>query len=387
MLFKLGILNIENFAIIEQNFGSSMSEYLDEVVYKIFKKKCKNKFFLQKIDYNSYLFLTMDYNNKSILIFVEDVLSDINCKQTKHRSASFKNNPNMFFIAKIGFTDYINNEDIQKAFNQAQVALFECSHEKAYNYSFYRTSLTQIQRHVNYTDLLAGFIDAMENDRLILEYQPIVNSHSRKSIFYECLLRIVDENGNRLSAFSHIKSAEEYGFIRNIDKFVLTKATSTLHKYPDLNLHINISGSTITDPDWIELAQKLFYKKDFDNRLTIEITELAIIKDFRCANFFINMLKELGCRISVDDFGSGYSSYARLKNIDVDSVKIGGDYIIEMIDNKNSMLFVKALVNLAKNLELEIIAEHVGNEKIARLLAEMGVNYLQGYLFPNQEFI
>ncbi|RST63973.1 EAL domain-containing protein [Candidatus Aquarickettsia rohweri] len=131
----------------------------------------------------------------------------------------------------------------------------------------------------------------------------------------------------------------------------------------------------------MELAQQLFYKKDFHHRLVVEITETSVIKNLKAANFFIDMLRKLGCKISIDDFGSGYSSFAQLKNMKVDSIKIGEDYIKDLPDNRDNVIFIETLIKLAKNQNLEIIAEHVENEKAARYLADIGVEYLQGYLF------
>jgi EAL domain-containing protein (putative c-di-GMP-specific phosphodiesterase class I) len=374
-LFQLGILSIDNFAIIEQNFDSRTKNYLTEKVYDSFKRFSRSPFFLQKIDYKSYIFVIIYESHKSTVRLIENILQNIN---TKHHPIY---NNGIFFVTKIGMTEYIGDEDVRKSFNQAQIALFECQHERTRNYSFYSTSLATIQKHVNYTDLLAVFIDAMDTNRLTLEFQPIVNSQTKIDASYECLLRVVDNNGYKLSAFAHIKAAEEYGFICEIDKFILKKATEILERNNDINLHINISGATITNPDWVELAQKLFYRNDFYNRLTLEITETSIVKNFETANFFIKILRELGCKISIDDFGSGYNSYTQLKNIHADSVKIGDEYMKDILDNKNNLLFIQALINLAKNLKLEIIAEYVDNDKVAELMTEMGVDYLQGSLY------
>ena len=92
-------------------------------------------------------------------------------------------------------------------------------------------------------------------------------------------------------------------------------------------------------------------------------------------------MRELGCKISIDDFGSGYSSFSQLKNIRVDNIKIGGDYIKDLPDKKDNILVLRTLIGFAKSLNLEIIAEHVEKESTAKFLADEGVNYLQGYLF------
>jgi len=372
--FYVGVLSVENFSIIEQNFGELMSDLLDKIISDAFEQYNRDEYFLNKISYNSYAFTIINANNKFISRLLENILNYIN--RRKHFSAT----QNVYFLVRAGLAEHTNNENIQKTFNKAQVSLFECSNEKKIC-SFYKESLDTIQKHVNNTDLLANYLEALESNKLVFDFQPIVDSKTRKTVFYECLLRLVDEKGYRLSGYSHIQAAEQYGVIRHIDQFTLITAVKNLEKDPDLKLHINISGITITDPDWMELAQQLFYKKDLYHRLTIEITETAIIKNLKAANFFMKLLRELGCKISIDDFGSGYSSFSQLKNIRVDSIKIGEDYIKDLPDKKDTILFLRALVEYAKSLNLDIIAEHVEKESTAKFLADSRVDYLQGYLF------
>ncbi len=372
--FYIGVLSVENFSIIEQNFGELMSDLLDKTISEAFEQYSREEYFLNKISYNSYAFIVINTNNKLVLVLLENILNYIN--QRKH----FSTTQNVYFLVRTGLAEHTNDEDIQKTFNKAQVSLFECSNEKK-RYSFYKKSLDTIQKHVNNTDLLANYLEALESNKLVFDFQPIVDSRTRQTVFYECLLRLVDEKGYRLSGYSHIQAAEQYGMISNIDQFTLITAVKTLEKDPNLKLHINISGITITDSDWMELAQQLFYKKDFYHRLTIEITETAIIKNLKAANFFMKLLRELGCKISIDDFGSGYSSFSQLKNIRVDSIKIGEDYIKDLPDKKDTVMFLQTLVEYAKNLNLDIIAEHVEKESTAKFLADSRVDYLQGYLF------
>lgn len=372
--FYVGILSVENFSIIEQNFGELMSDLLDKIISDAFKQYNRDEYFLNKISYNSYAFTIINTNNKFVLGLLENILNYINNR--KH----FSTTQNVYFLVRAGLAEHTNNENLQKTFNKAQVSLFECSNEKK-RCSFYKESLDTIQKHVNNTDLLANYLEALESNQLVFDFQSIVDSKTRKIVFYECLLRLVDEKGYRLSGYSHIQAAEQYGVIGHIDQFTLITAVKNLEKDPNLKIHINISGITITDPDWMELAQQLFYKKDLYHRLTIEITETAIIKNLKAANFFMKLLRELGCKISIDDFGSGYSSFSQLKNIRVDSIKIGEDYIKDLPDKKDTVMFLRALVEYAKSLNLDIIAEHVEKESTAKFLADAGVDYLQGYLF------
>ena len=370
----VGVLLAENFSIVEQNFGDLMSNVLDRVVSDAFQIYNQDPYFLEKISYNSYIFTLINKNHKFIARLIENIVNYINLR--KHFSAT----QNIYFLLRVGLAEHTNNEDIKRTFNKAQVSLFECSSGKKI-YSFYRESLDAIQKHVNNSDLLANYLEALENNKVAFDFQPIVDSKTRQNVFYECLLRLVDKKGHRLSGYSHIQAAEEYGVIGRIDQFTLLTAVKNLENDAKLKLHINISGMTITDPEWIKLAQQLFYKKDLHHRLTVEITETAIITNLKAANFFIKLLRELGCKISIDDFGSGYSSFSQLKNIRVDNIKIGGDYIKDLPDKKDNILVLRTLIGFAKSLNLEIIAEHVEKESTAKFFADEGVNYLQGYLF------
>ena len=372
--FYIGIISIENLCIVEQNYGSSICDVLDQIICNAFKLFSKGKYFLEKINYNSFAFVLIDENFKLTVSIIDNIINFIN------QRANFLNKQNIFFLVRIGLTEHINSKDLKTSFNQAEVALFECCNEKKM-YSFFEKSLNTIQKHINNTDLIANYLTAYESKKLEFDFQPIVDSKTRKYLFYECLLRVLDEKGSRVSGSSHIQAAEQYGFVSYIDQFTLTNATRLLEDDKNLILHINISGATITDYDWMELAHKLFYKKDFFHRLIVEITETSVIKDLKSANFFIKMLKKLGCRISVDDFGSGYSSFSQLKHIEADSIKVGEDYIKDLPENKENAVFIETLVRLAKSQKLEVIAEHVESEKTAKYLADLGVNYLQGYLF------
>ena len=372
--FYVGIISVENLCIIEQNNGSEVCNVIDSVISKAFKFHAKGEYFLEKISYNSFIFVIIDENLKSTIGVIENIINFINKRD------NFLKMKNVFFLIRIGLAEHTNLKDLNITHSQAQTALFECSSEKKI-YSFYRTSLNTIQKHINNTDLLANYLEAYENRKLEFDFQPIVDSKTRKYLFYECLLRLVDEKGLRLSGSSHIQAAEQYGLVSFIDQYTLIRVLKLLEQDKNLILHINISGATITDYDWIELAQQLFYKKDFHHRLVVEITETSVIKNLKAANFFIDMLRKLGCKISIDDFGSGYSSFAQLKNMNVDSIKIGEDYIKDLPDNRDNAIFIETLIKLAKNQNLEIIAEHVENEKAAKYLADIGVEYLQGYLF------
>ena len=116
-------------------------------------------------------------------------------------------------------------------------------------------------------------------------------------------------------------------------------------------------------------------------RLTIEITETAAIQDLDQSVAFVDTLKELGCRVAVDDFGAGYTSFKNLKHLAVDMVKIDGAFVKNLARDKSDQVFIKVMADLARNLGMESVAEWVGDDATARLLADAGIDYLQGFHF------
>ncbi|WPX96632.1 hypothetical protein [Candidatus Bandiella euplotis] len=156
-LFQLGVINIDNFAIIEQHFDSQSTQYIGEKIRKSLRKSTRDQFFLQKLDYNSYVLAVPYENHKYVVRLIEKLIEDVNLGNDEFCSNS------LFFLVKIGLAQYSRDGIMEESFNCAQIALFECRHEKNNNYSFYDLSLARIQKQINYTDLLGVFMGALKD--------------------------------------------------------------------------------------------------------------------------------------------------------------------------------------------------------------------------------
>ncbi len=229
-------------------------------------------------------------------------------------------------------------------------------------------------------DIADELILALRQQRLVLALQPIVNSNTLKTEIHECLLRIKKPDGEIVSGGNYIPVAEKLGLIRLVDYRVLELAIDVARHHPELTLTINVSGLTATDNNWLDLLRSLT-KGDLSltNRLIIEITETAAIQDVEESCLFVKRVKELGCRVAMDDFGTGYNSFRNLQLLGIDMVKIDGSFVENMLENKDDQLFVKLLADLANAFNLEMVAECVGDEETIKMLRDMGVKYLQGY--------
>ena len=230
---------------------------------------------------------------------------------------------------------------------------------------------------------IANFLgQAVKENRIRLAYQPIIESTTGKIVHYEALLRLFSEDGKISSAGTLIPIAERMGFVPMIDKLVLKQIIAELRHDKQVQLAANISNLTTQDHGWIALLKQAVEETpDIAPRLIIEITETAVHRDLKHMAYFCAEVQALGCQVALDDFGSGYTSFRQLKALSVDLVKIDGSFICDLTDNADSRFFVKTLLDFTRGFGLKSVAECVESGEIAKMLMELGVDYLQGYYF------
>ena len=223
---------------------------------------------------------------------------------------------------------------------------------------------------------------ALRDDRIVLAYQPIVSSHDGTPTFYEALVRMLDEEGEPVPAGMFVPIVEQMGLMRLVDRRVLDLGVSALTESPEISLSINVSGMTAVDPVWLrQLHERLKARPDVASRLILEITETVALDDIADSSRFVRSVTELGCRVALDDFGAGYTSFRHLRALNVDLVKIDGSFVRDLPTNPDNQLFVRTLINLAKGIGLKTVAEWVENEEEAELLRSEGIDFLQGWYY------
>ncbi len=223
---------------------------------------------------------------------------------------------------------------------------------------------------------------ALRENRLALAFQPVVGSLDHEVHYHECLVRLFDREGRVVPAAEFIPVVEQLGLIRGIDRHVLELAMDTLERYPKAMLAINISGLTATDRSWLRvLLSRLKGDRTLANRLMIEITETAALQDIEESARFVATIRNLGCKVALDDFGAGYTTFRHMKALTVDVVKIDGSFVRGITNSEENQMFIRNLVSLAKTLDLETVAECVETIDEVEFLAKQGIGLLQGYYF------
>ena len=224
-------------------------------------------------------------------------------------------------------------------------------------------------------------VAALNERRILIAFEPVVDTATRQPAFYECLMRIRRADGELVPASAVIPVAEQLGLVRLIDHRVMELLLAEMVAAPGLTASLNVSPDSATDPDWwAALGSHLRSRPGLAQRLIIEITETAAIQDIGETAGFVTRAKDLGCRIAIDDFGAGYTSFRNLRALGVDIIKIDGAFVQTLTRSEDDRVFVRTLIELGRSLGLKTVAEWVQEEQAASMLAGWGCDYLQGAL-------
>ncbi len=225
---------------------------------------------------------------------------------------------------------------------------------------------------------------AVEKGRFVLACQPIIATRTREIASYEVLIRMLDEGDNLVMPGGFLPSAERFGLAYEIDKWVIGHAIGTLvqerQRTPDIRYAINLSAQTLADLSICDLILEELDSSGLDPAaLTFEVTETVAIANMNVAVKLLQRLQAIGCKTALDDFGSGMASFAYLRDLPVDIVKIDGRFVKNLAESPIDQAMVKSMNEIVHALGKKTVAEFVENEASFRLLAEYGVDYGQGY--------
>ena len=240
-------------------------------------------------------------------------------------------------------------------------------------YMFYREDLNIQKKYQENRYWLNVLKDAINQDNLIVYYQGIFNNQTNKIEKYESLIRLKLED-KIISPFFFLEVAKKSKLYPEITK----KVFSEIIKYAkDHEISINISVMDILNEDIV--SHILNTLKNNNLKITFEILESEGIENYAEVSQFIKNVKEYGCKIAIDDFGSGYSNFAHILDLDVDYLKIDASLIKNLDTDKNSQIVVETIVGFAKKLGIKTIAEFVHSKEVFDKVVEMGIDYSQGY--------
>jgi PAS domain S-box-containing protein len=220
---------------------------------------------------------------------------------------------------------------------------------------------------------------ALNDDRFVLYSQPILDTGTGRRTREELLLRMLSDRGEGdvIAPGAFLPVAEEFDMVGEIDRWVITNGIPLL---ADREVAINLSGRSIGDPSITKLMESVIREFRVDpSRLTIEITETALVRDMHAARSFADRLERLGCALALDDFGTGYGSFTYLRHLPVQYIKIDVDFIRDLRQNPADQQVVRSIIGVARSFGIKTIAEGVENEATLDLITDYGVDFAQGF--------
>ncbi|MEP3889437.1 MAG: GGDEF domain-containing protein [Hellea sp.] len=225
-------------------------------------------------------------------------------------------------------------------------------------------------------------LTALNDRRMSLAFQPIIDAKTRDLHHYECLLRLRTDDGEVVSAGCFIMASERLGLVHMLDRRALELAGEALRQYPDIHIALNVSAGTVKDLATADAYIAALKALGPDvKRVTLELTETVALEDPAMASRFSVETRGLGCEFAIDDFGSGYTTFQNLMAIEADTIKIDGTFIEGIAHTPHKETFVRMMVDLAQTFGVKTVAEMVDSRADADLLKRLGVDYLQGYMF------
>jgi diguanylate cyclase (GGDEF)-like protein len=282
-------------------------------------------------------------------------------------------------IGAVSVPRYARSAD--EAINRAHETLDMAKRRRAGSFSMWRPNVERdAQRRVNIR-VTDEIVTALNDRRIVMAFEPVVDAQSRQASFYECLVRMEQNDGQVLLAPDIVPVAEKLGLIHMVDHRVLELVVAELARSPNVRLSLNISPDTTMDPDWSASIESLMRAHPgVAERLIVEITETVAIQDIDDIRGFVTRLKSFGSRIAIDDFGAGYTSFRNLRKLGVDIVKIDGAFVQNIVRSADDRAFVQTLIDLARRLEIKTVAEWVQDEESAVMLRDWGCDFIQGRL-------
>ena len=270
---------------------------------------------------------------------------------------------------------------VDEAVNRAQETLDAAKSRRHGSYAMWRPNVERdAQRRINIR-VTDEIVTGLNERRIVTAYEPVMHACSRLPAFYECLVRMEQNDGRLLLAPDVVPVAEKLGLIRLVDHRVLELVVAQLAENPDVQLSLNISPDTTMDPDWwASIETMMRAHPGVGERLIVEITETVAIQDIDDVRGFVTRLKNFGSRIAIDDFGAGYTSFRNLRKLGVDIVKIDGAFVQNIANSADDRAFVQSLIDLARRLDIKTVAEWVQDEASAAMLRDWGCDYIQGHL-------
>ncbi len=373
--------DIDQFKAVNDTSGHPMGDQLLREIAKKLKSSANPRDIIARLGGDEFAILLEECGSPCAIKFAEDF-----CDAIKHTKISNNGSTHRISLSMgiAVFPDHGKAADELMA--NADLAMYraKATSNARSNWELYSSQTQDKEELYHRINWKQQIEHALENDRFVLYFQPILDIRSGYISHYESLVRMIDDSGKIIPPITFIPVAEQTGLIYEIDVHIVrlaVKALRAFHQYdPDISLSVNLSARALSNKQFINLVEQCVKSSPLErSKLLFELTETSALEDVDAAAQEIERFKKLGYRFAIDDFGVGFSSWYYLRQLPVDYVKIDGSFVRKLSSNMEDRLFVKAINDVAQGLGKKTIAEFVEDQYSLALLSAMGVNYAQGY--------
>ncbi len=375
----LMLLDLDHFKLINDTAGHAAGDDVIVQVATLLRRMARNEDLIARLSGDEFALSFPDISTEQVLVRGRQILEQIALLKPRHDGKARN------ITASVGVVVFPDHgHDIVDLLAKADTAMYSAKDAGRNQVHLFSEGDRAQERMGSQLTWKERIHQALEDDMFMLAYQPIVATSGTSAQRFEVLVRMLDSKGKVHMPGNFIPTAEQFGLIRDVDKVIVKKALRELAKLPvngePIGFSINLSGLSIGEPQMLELIASELAANALDpGRVTFEITETAACENMGRAIEFINQIRALGCRIALDDFGVGFSSFSYLKHIRADMIKIDGSFIRNIHTSREDQLFVKALVDVAQGLGITTTAEFVESAEVLEKVRGLGVSYAQGY--------
>jgi c-di-GMP phosphodiesterase len=370
----LALLNIDTFKDTNDFYGHSAGDKILKDLANSLVRFCineENKIYKLPSDEFA-VFSTIDEPQVEFIASLQYVIANI------HKTEFVIDNNKIFIILSCGVAS--NENDLMTT---ADMAL-QTAKDKNTSMVVYDDSLDISSKVIENTKKITLLRDAITHNNIVPFFQPIYNIHTQKIEKYECLVRIVQDDGTIILPYQFLDVAIKSKQYLFITKIMIAKSFD-FFRDKDYEFSINLSIVDVTSDEMLNFIIENLEKFSEPQRVVFEILENEKLGNYQEMKKFIKTIKKFGCKFAIDDFGSGYSNFAHIYELNIDYIKIDASLVKYITTDENSRIITKTIINFASNLGLKTIAEFVEDKESLDMLQKMGADYIQGYYIGKPE--
>jgi diguanylate cyclase (GGDEF)-like protein len=375
-------MDLDQFKVVNDTCGHRAGDELLRQISLILSQRTREEDTFARLGGDEFGLLLTNCDVENALLIAEEMRSMVEDFRFVHDNRMFKIGVS---IGMVEITD--DMQDLGDITSYADAACYAAKDNGRNQIHLFRHHDDDLARRHVEMEWVARINAAMDDDRFCLYCQPIVPlQDDNNTIFYEILIRKIDVDGTIILPMAFIPSAERYHLMSKIDRWVIHKTFSVYHQLINSDephnflLTINLSGTSLSDKGLLSYIKEELTLYDVPpQKICFEVTETSAIINLTNTLSLMADLKSIGCKFLLDDFGSGMSSFAYLKNLPVDFLKMDGGFVKDITRNEIDLAMAKSIQSIAEAMNIKTIAEFVEDKETMILLRKMGVDYGQGF--------